>query len=149
MPQRPRRNVHVPAVASARPAEPPFAGPSDAPQWLPEELDGKILEWRGCPPSLGRLRELGQAVADVLAGRCPDHVVASRMNGRGYGDLLAAAGSLGALPAPRAGEPRVQHPTPEAIEMCFTVWCGERAHALAMRLERHGTLWLCTRLEFR
>lgn len=42
---------------------------------------------------------------------------------------------------------RVQHPSPEAVEVSAHVVIGKRSTAMAFRLEALGDRWLCTALE--
>jgi hypothetical protein len=42
---------------------------------------------------------------------------------------------------------RVQHPQPEAAEVCAQLVVGQRRVPMAMRLEALGERWLCTALE--
>ncbi len=118
---RPRPAAPRPAPAAERPAG-PYPGPR-------------------------RLRALGQAVAEVLAGMRPAATVADRFTERAYAELVRAGRMLRARRPPRAGRPHVSTPREGVIEMCLLVHCGERTHGLALRLERRGVQWLCTEWE--
>ncbi|NUS02657.1 MAG: hypothetical protein HOV97_08820 [Nonomuraea sp.] len=101
----------------------------------------------GSRPDERRLRHLGQALAEVLAGRRPPGSVADRLTERAYRDLVRAGRMIHAERPPFVGCPHVKEPRDGAVEMCVLVHCGERSHVLAVRLERHGLQWLCTDFE--
>jgi hypothetical protein len=98
-------------------------------------------------PDERRLRHLGQALAEVLAGRRPPETLADRLTDQAYRDLVRAGRMLHASQPPLAKSLHVNEPRDGAIEMCVLVQCGERNHVLAIRLERHGVQWLCTDFE--
>ncbi|GGS73106.1 Rv3235 family protein [Nonomuraea spiralis] len=101
----------------------------------------------GARPDERRLRQLGQALAEVLTGRRPPESVADRLTARAYRDLVRAGRMIVAERPPFVGSPHVKEPRDGAVEMCVLVHCGERSHVLAVRLERHGLQWLCTDFE--
>ncbi|MFO7252507.1 MAG: Rv3235 family protein [Actinomycetes bacterium] len=101
----------------------------------------------GSLPGPRRLRALGQAVAEVLAGVRPAATVADRFTERAYAELVRAGRMLRARRPPHAGRPHVSTPREGVIEMCLIVHCGDRTHGLALRLERRGVRWLCTEWE--
>jgi hypothetical protein len=101
----------------------------------------------GSMPDERRLRQLGQALAEVLTGRRPPESVADRLTDRAYRDLVRAGKMIHAQRPPFAGCPHVKEPRDGAVEMCVLVHCGERSHVLAIRLERRGLQWLCTDFE--
>ncbi|MER7501304.1 Rv3235 family protein [Nonomuraea pusilla] len=101
----------------------------------------------GSRPDERALRHLGQALAEVLAGRRPPETVADRLTERAYQELVRAGRMLDARRPPFAGRPHVTEPHDGAIEMCLLVHCGDRGHVLALRLERRGVQWLCTDVE--
>ncbi|MEU0566279.1 Rv3235 family protein [Nonomuraea sp. NPDC005983] len=112
-------------------------------------LDPRPLVWGppGATPDERRLRLLGQALAEVLTGRRPPESVADRLTGQAYRELRRAGRMIESKRTPFAGSPRVTEPRDGVIEMCLLVHCGERAHVLAVRLERRGVQWLCTDFE--
>ena len=101
----------------------------------------------GAIPDERRLRHLGQALAEVLAGRRPPETVADRLTERAYRELVRAGRMIDARRPPFVGVPHVKEPRDGAVEMCLLVHCGERSHVLAVRLERRGVQWLCTDFE--
>jgi hypothetical protein len=101
----------------------------------------------GSRPDERRLRQLGQALAEVLAGRRPSESVADRLTERAYRDLVRAGQMIRTERLPFVGSPHIKEPRDGAVEMCVLVHCGERSHVLAVRLERHGLQWLCTDIE--
>ncbi|GII91058.1 Rv3235 family protein [Sinosporangium siamense] len=162
MSRRPSRPLPKPTVARARQVDPPFEDPPY--QWTPyaeggEDLTGapssprrnggEALECQpdGGLPSMCRLHGFGLAVAEVLAQRRPPRTLANRMTERAYAEMLRLGAILDPHQAPATGTPRVQHPRQGVIEICLTIVSGDRAHALAMRLEREGTRWVCVTLE--
>lgn len=98
-------------------------------------------------PDARRLRGLGQALAEILAGRRPAGTVADRLTERAYAELLRAGKMIHSSRPPVAGLPHVNQPHDGAVEACVLVHCGERSHVLALRLERRGAQWLCTDFE--
>ncbi|TMR98281.1 hypothetical protein EJK15_13845 [Nonomuraea basaltis] len=112
-------------------------------------LDRHPLIWGppGAIPDERRLRHLGQALAEVLAGRRPPETVADRLTGRAYRELVRAGRMIQSSRPPFAGSMHVKEPRDGAVEMCVLVHCGERNHVLAVRLERRGVQWLCTDFE--
>jgi Family of unknown function (DUF6459) len=112
-------------------------------------LDSQPLVWGppGAVPDVRRLRHLGQALAEVLAGRRAAETVADRLTARAYRDLVRMGQVIRTRQAPFAGRVHVSEPRDGAVEMCVLVHCGERAHVLAVRLERRGLRWLCTDFE--
>lgn len=103
----------------------------------------------GAVPDERGLRHLGQALAEVLAGRRPPASVADRLTDQAYRELLRAGRMIDSRRPPLVSAPRVQEPQDGVVEMCILVHCGERSHALAVRLERRGIQWLCTDFETR
>ncbi|WP_157250454.1 Rv3235 family protein [Nonomuraea typhae] len=101
----------------------------------------------GALPDERRLRHLGQALAEVLAGRRPAESLADRLTDRAYHELLHAGRMIETDRPPFVGVPHVKEPKDGAIEMCLLVHGGERSHVLAVRLERRGVQWLCTDFE--
>ncbi|MFG1942062.1 Rv3235 family protein [Nonomuraea sp. NPDC048826] len=101
----------------------------------------------GALPDERRLRQLGQALAEVLSGRRPPETVADRLTDQAYRELVRAGRMLDTRRPPFVGVPHVKEPRDGAVEMCLLVHCGERNHVLALRLERRGVQWLCTDFE--
>ncbi|MEV4171846.1 Rv3235 family protein [Nonomuraea sp. NPDC049709] len=112
-------------------------------------LDTRPLVWGppGAMPDERKLRHLGQALAEVLAGRRPPETMADRLTGRAYRELVRAGRMINASRPPFAGSVHMKEPRDGAIEMCVLVHCGDRDHVLAVRLERQGLQWLCTDFE--
>ncbi|MEU4571816.1 Rv3235 family protein [Nonomuraea sp. ATR24] len=101
----------------------------------------------GALPDERRLRQLGQALAEVLAGRRPPETLIDRLTDRAYRELVRAGRMIDSPRPPFVGVPHVKEPRDGAIEMCLLVHCGDRARVLALRLERRGVQWLCTDFE--
>jgi hypothetical protein len=101
----------------------------------------------GASPDERKLRQLGQALAEVLSGRRPPESVADRLTDRAYRELVRAGRMIETKRPPFVGSPHVKEPKDGAVEMCLLVHCGERSHVLAVRLERRGVQWLCTDFE--
>ncbi|WP_250213869.1 Rv3235 family protein [Acrocarpospora catenulata] len=106
-----------------------------------------ILGSTGNAPEERRLRWLGQALAEILAGRRPPESVQERLTERAYAELVRAGKMIDTSRPPLAGPPHVQSPREGAIEMCLLVHCGHRSRVLAVRLERYGVQWLVTDVE--
>ncbi|GAA3525913.1 hypothetical protein GCM10022419_000810 [Nonomuraea rosea] len=135
-----------PATAAAAIASIPAPRSADMPCGAPATHP---LVWGppGSMPDERRLRHLGQALAEVLAGRRPPETLVDRLTDQAYRDLVRAGRMLHASQPPLAKSLHVNEPRDGAIEMCVLVQCGERNHVLAIRLERHGVQWLCTDFE--
>ncbi|WP_214408652.1 Rv3235 family protein [Sphaerisporangium fuscum] len=101
----------------------------------------------GSPPDERALRNLGQAMAEILAGRRPPAAVAEHLTDRAYAELVRAGTMIQTRRPPRVAVPHVNRPRDGAIEACLLVHCGERSRVIALRLERRGTQWLCTDFE--
>ncbi|MEV5408018.1 Rv3235 family protein [Thermopolyspora sp. NPDC052614] len=114
---------------------------------LAPEPDPLVLDPPAPLPEPRRLRALGQAVAEVLAGIRPAASVADRFTDRAHAELVRAGTMLRTRLPPKAGLPHVHRPHDGAVEMCVLVNCGDRNHVLALRLERRGVQWLCTEFE--
>ncbi|MFI7638631.1 Rv3235 family protein [Nonomuraea sp. NPDC049400] len=112
-------------------------------------LDPRPLVWGppGAIPDERKLRHLGQALAEVLAGRRPPETVADKLTVRAYRELVRAGQMIQTARPPFAGSVHVKEPRDGAVEMCLLIHCGERNHVLAVRLERRGVQWLCTDFE--
>ncbi|WP_327109086.1 Rv3235 family protein [Nonomuraea glycinis] len=112
-------------------------------------LDSRPLTWGppGAMPDERKLRHLGQALAEVLAGRRPPETVADRLTERAYRELVKAGRMIDSRRPPFAGAPHIKQPRDGAIEMCLLVHGDPRSHVLAIRLERRGVQWLCTDFE--
>ncbi|MGN9836892.1 Rv3235 family protein [Nonomuraea sp. H19] len=110
-------------------------------------LDALIWGPPGAIPDERKLRHLGQALAEVLAGRRAPETIADRLTDRAYRELLRAGQMIKTSRTPFAGSMHVKEPRDGAIEMCVLVHCGERNRVLAVRLERRGVQWLCTDFE--
>ncbi|RJL30452.1 Rv3235 family protein [Bailinhaonella thermotolerans] len=94
------------------------------------------------------LRRLAQAVAEVLTGRRTADSVSARLTDQARAELARAGAMIPATRPPLVGQPRICLPRPGVLELCVLLWTGpRRAKALALRLERHGTQWLCTDFE--
>ncbi|MEW9527163.1 Rv3235 family protein [Microbispora sp. NPDC049125] len=166
--------IPLPRLASVPPAEPPYddergpesgapatygslalapepLGPLAPPPERPAELPGLPgpLSPRRPPglPDERRLRGLGQALAEILAGRRPPQTVQDRLSPRAYRELVRAGKMIHAARPPLVGLPHVQRPGDGVVEMCMLVHCGERSRVLAVRLERQGVQWLVTEFE--
>ncbi|MFC4531624.1 Rv3235 family protein [Sphaerisporangium dianthi] len=99
------------------------------------------------PPDVRRLRAIGQAMAEILAGRRPPGTVADRLTDKAYADLVRAGTMIRTRRPPLVALPHVKQPHGGAVEACLLVRCGERSHVLALRLERRGVQWLVTDFE--
>ncbi|WP_327043973.1 Rv3235 family protein [Microbispora sp. NBC_01189] len=150
--------VPLPRLAAVPPADPPYderdGGPVTygalalAPATLPAppvsypygRPGGSLTDER-------RLRGLGQALAEILAGRRPPETVAGRLTERAYRELVRAGKMIDTERPPLTGLPHVQRPLDGVIEMCLLVNCGPRSRVLAVRLERQGMQWLVTDFE--
>ncbi|MEV7807307.1 Rv3235 family protein [Microbispora sp. NPDC088329] len=151
--------VPLPRLASVPPADPPYdehdAGavtrPAPHPGTYPGTYGALALapppRSPGTPTDERRLRGLGQALAEILAGRRPPETVAGRLTERAYRELVRAGKMIEAERPPLTGLPHVQRPREGVIEMCLLVHCGPRSHVLAVRLERQGVQWLVTEFE--
>ncbi|MEU6407254.1 Rv3235 family protein [Microbispora sp. NPDC046933] len=145
--------VPLPRLASVPPADPPY-----------DERDGgghvttrpgtygalalaPSPRRTGTPTDERRLRGLGQALAEILAGRRPPETVQDRLTERAYRELVRAGKMIDAERPPLTGLPHVQRPCDGVIEMCLLVHCGPRSRVLAVRLERQGVQWLVTEFE--
>jgi hypothetical protein len=170
---RPSRPVTLPRLRSVPPADPPYdderrpgAPPVDAPPTQgalalaydqpresghaapgPRRGAAGPSRMTGSPPDERRLRSLGQAMAEILAGRRPASSVADRLTERAYAELVRAGKMIHTRRPPMVGLPHVNPPRDGVVEACLLVHCGERSHVLAIRLERHGVQWLCTDFE--
>lgn len=102
---------------------------------------------RGARPAERHLRCLGQAMAEVLAGRRPPETVQGRLAERAYRELVRAGKMIHTDRPPVAGPPHVQSPRDGVVEMCLLVRGGIRSRVLALRLERFGVRWLVTEFE--
>lgn len=98
-------------------------------------------------PAERHLRCLGQAVAEVLAGRRPPETVQGRLVERAYRELVRAGKMIYTERPPVVGPPHVQSPRDGVVEMCLLVRGGARSRVLALRLERFGVRWLITEFE--
>ncbi|MFI6320395.1 Rv3235 family protein [Nonomuraea sp. NPDC050556] len=148
------RLPHISVVPAPEPPYDDDRGPTPARPHVQGSLALAIdppqpLVWGapGAIPDERRLRSLGQALAEVLAGRRPPESVADRLTEQAYRELLRAGRMIDAKRGPFAGLPHVKEPRDGAIEMCLLIHCGERSHVLALRLERRGVQWLCTDFE--
>ncbi len=155
------RPVALPRLVPTPRADPPYdderadaagGGPMGPPATygalaLAPEPGPLVLDSPAPPPESRRLRALGQAVAEVLAGVRPAASVADRFTDRAHAELVRAGTMLRTRRPPRAGLPHVHRPHDGAVEMCVLVNCGDRNHVLALRLERRGVQWLCTEFE--
>ncbi|QYC38861.1 hypothetical protein Nocox_06170 [Nonomuraea coxensis DSM 45129] len=101
----------------------------------------------GATPDERRLRHLGQALAEVLAGRRAPETLADRLTSRAYRHLITTGPLFRTGRTPFVRRVHVTEPREGVIEMCVIVRCGERDRVLAVRLERHGIHWLCTDVE--
>lgn len=101
----------------------------------------------GSPTDERRLRGLGQALAEILAGRRPPETVQDRLTERAYRELVRAGKMIDTDRPPLTGLPHVQRPGEGVVEMCLLVHCGARSRVLAVRLERRGVQWLVTEFE--
>ena len=152
--------VPLPRLASVPPADPPYdehdgghltrPGTYGALALAPARVPRPALPYGGppgAPTDERRLRGLGQALAEILAGRRPPETVAGRLTERAYRELVRAGKMIDAERPPLTGLPHVQRPRDGVIEMCLLVHCGPRSRVLAVRLERQGTQWLVTEFE--
>ncbi|MEN3540528.1 Rv3235 family protein [Microbispora sp. ZYX-F-249] len=144
--------VPLPRLASVPPADPPYderdgGGRITRPGTYGALALAPVPRRTGTPTDERRLRGLGQALAEVLAGRRPPETVAGRLTERAYRELVRAGKMIDAERPPLTGLPHVQRPRDGAIEMCLLVHCGPRSHVLAVRLERQGVQWLVTEFE--
>ncbi|GAA3444363.1 Rv3235 family protein [Planomonospora venezuelensis] len=164
---RPLRPVPLPRIVSSPSAEPPYdderpPGRAEAaPPYVrgtlalarePEPAESPIrrpLIWGppGAVPDERRLRALGQAFAEILAGRRPPSSVSRHTTERTQAELVRAGKVFDCPRPPRAGRLHLSQPRDGVVEMCVLVRCGERHRGLALRLERRGVQWLCTEFE--
>ncbi|MFC4058079.1 Rv3235 family protein [Planomonospora corallina] len=101
----------------------------------------------GAVPDERRLRALGQAVVEILAGRRPPASVSCHLTRRAHAELIRAGKVFDCTRPPRVGAPHISQPRDGVVEMCLLAHCGERSRVLALRLERRGVQWLCTDFE--
>ncbi|GAA3830296.1 hypothetical protein GCM10022226_58930 [Sphaerisporangium flaviroseum] len=160
---RPSRPATLPRLRYLPPADPPYddeRGSGATPASPPPTQGALALAYdpppgartpvgavTGSLPDERRLRSLGQAMAEILAGRRPPSSVADRLTDRAYTELVRAGKMIHTRRPPMVGSPHVNQPRDGAVEVCVLVHCGERSHVLAIRLERHGVQWLCTDFE--
>ncbi|GAA4579154.1 hypothetical protein GCM10023194_04010 [Planotetraspora phitsanulokensis] len=167
-----RKPIPLPRLASVPPADPPYddergpyAGPAtygslalarepaeprdtrDPGEGTSGPRGALILSPRGSVPDERRLRGLGQAMAEILAGRRPPESVQNRLSERAYRGLVRAGKMIDTQRPPMVGLPHVQQPVEGVVEMCVLVHCGDRSRVLALRLERFGVQWLVTDFE--
>ncbi|MGV9304915.1 Rv3235 family protein [Nonomuraea sp. NPDC004354] len=148
------RPAPLPRVTLTPVPDPPYDGEHHGPEpttqgSLALAPDPLPLVWGppGSIPDERHLRHLGQALAEILAGRRPPETVSDRLTERAYAELVRAGKMITTGGRPFAGVPRVTQPGEGVVEMCLLVHCGERSHVLALRLERRGVQWLCTDFE--
>lgn len=144
--------VPLPRLASVPPADPPYderdgGGHIEHPATYGALALAPLPARTGTPTDERRLRGLGQALAEVLAGRRPPETVQDRLTERAYRELVRAGKMIDTERPPLTGLPHVQRPRDGAIEMCLLVHCGTRSRVLAVRLERRGVQWLVTDFE--
>ncbi|MGW6494208.1 Rv3235 family protein [Nonomuraea angiospora] len=145
----------TPRIGVTPTPEPPYDEEQPTSEIAPPEfhgtlaLDPRPLVWGppGSIPDERKLRHLGQALAEVLAGRRPPETVADKLTARAYRELVQAGQMIRTSRPPFAGSVHVKEPRDGAVEMCMLVHCGDRNRVLAIRLERRGAQWLCTDFE--
>jgi Family of unknown function (DUF6459) len=133
----------------------------DAPMAAPNDRGIRVhtvrARWAARPrPGLPNAQDwstmLALAIIQVLLGKRP----AAQLNRWMVDDVLAAISLMqrhnlkvrGRTAVPAAVRSvRVQHPSPEAVEVSAHVVIGKRSAAMAFRLEALGDRWLCTALE--
>ncbi|GAA0982187.1 hypothetical protein GCM10009555_051670 [Acrocarpospora macrocephala] len=145
--------IPLPRLVPVPPADPPYdeqprttGSLALAPQPVRDRRP-LAIGTSGSIPDERRLRGLGQALAEILAGRRPPETIQDRMSERAYTELIRAGKMIETPRAPMVGVPHVQSPRPGAVEMCLLVHCGPRSRALAIRLEKFGAQWLITDFE--
>ncbi|MFC0862786.1 Rv3235 family protein [Sphaerimonospora cavernae] len=135
---------------------PEAPAPARVPETIPQARSAALREAvrargtvraRGARPDERHLRCLGQAMAEVLAGRRPAETVQDRLSERAYRELVRAGKMIHAERPPLVGPPHAQWPRDGVAEMCVLVHCGTRSRVLALRLERFGVQWLVTEFE--
>ncbi|MEV1200962.1 Rv3235 family protein [Microbispora rosea] len=143
--------VPLPRLASVPPADPPYderdGGQVTRPGTYGALALAPVPRRTGAPTDERRLRGLGQALAEILAGRRPPETVQDRLTERAYRELVRAGKMIDTERPPLTGLPHVQRPRDGVIEMCLLVHCGTRSRVLAVRLERRGVQWLVTDFE--
>jgi hypothetical protein len=106
----------------------------------------------GLPDAQQWSARLALAVIQTLLGQRP----VAQLNRWMVDDVLAAISLMqrhnlkvrGRTAVPAAlRSVRLQHPSPEAVEVSAHVVIGKRSAAMAFRLEALGDRWLCTALE--
>ncbi|PZG43484.1 hypothetical protein C1I98_18320 [Spongiactinospora gelatinilytica] len=157
-----QRLFHAPFLPTFSPspvADPPYdatAGkPSPAPDPepvpTPEPMEVPMRDSYVSPvpadPDEQRIRALGLAFAEVLAGQRPPTTVAQHVTDRTYGELVRAGKIIEADGPVRVSAPHISRTNASVLEMCLLVHCGSRSRVLAMRLERRGAHWRCTEFE--
>ncbi|TQS26060.1 Rv3235 family protein [Microbispora sp. KK1-11] len=144
--------VPLPRLASVPPADPPYderdgGGHVTRPGTYGTLALAPTPRRAATPMDERRLRGLGQALAEILAGRRPPETVQDRLTERAYRELVRAGKMIDTERPPLTGLPHVQRPRDGVIEMCLLVHCGPRSRVLAVRLERQGVQWLVTDFE--
>ncbi|MFG1703573.1 Rv3235 family protein [Nonomuraea sp. M3C6] len=143
----------IPHIGVTPAPEPPYDDEKSPAERPTPQVDGALaldaLVWGppGAIPDERKLRHLGQALAEVLSGRRPPETIADKLTGRAYRELVRAGRMIHANRPPFAKSLHVKEPRDGAVEMCVLVYCGDRNHVLAARLERRGVQWLCTDFE--
>ncbi|MEW9547110.1 Rv3235 family protein [Nonomuraea sp. NPDC050783] len=125
----------------------PFTGPLTDGALALDSPPPMIWGPPGSTPDERRLRHLGQALAEVLAGHRAPETLADRLTIGAYRHLLGTGPMFRSPAVPFVGSVHVTEPRDGVIEMCVRVSCGERDRVLAVRLERRGLHWLCTDIE--
>ncbi|HEU5156226.1 MAG TPA: Rv3235 family protein [Streptosporangiaceae bacterium] len=142
--------------------EPGAAGPGATPDDRPvrHPPDGARPRLRAVPADEPGTRDdlavaaraTARAFAEVITGIRPLHHLARRASPEVYdrlGRTIPPTGSAGHLASRmiRVTVPLVQQPVPGAAEVCAVVFTGDRAQALALRLERDRGRWRCVAVE--
>ncbi|RBQ16539.1 hypothetical protein DP939_29955 [Spongiactinospora rosea] len=137
------------ATASAAPDPEPAPVPAPAPEPAARQVPMRDSYVRPVPanPDEQRIRALGLAFAEVLAGQRPPKTVAQHATDRAYAELVRAGKIIEADGPVRVSIPHVSRTNASVLEICLLVHCGSRSRVLAMRLERRGAHWRCTEFE--
>ncbi|MEU9886814.1 Rv3235 family protein [Sphaerisporangium sp. NPDC051011] len=145
--RRPGSPAAAPRPAQSSPSAARSAPPREATRPLTLTARAGLATRGGASPDERGLRGLGQAIAEVLAGRRPPGGVAERLTDRAYAELVRAGRMIDGRRPPVAAAPHVHLPCEGVVEACMLVRCGERSRVLALRVERRGVQWLCTDFE--
>jgi hypothetical protein len=138
-----------PSLMTVPPSAPPFDGEPDDGFWdhqvpiasgpAPDLIDGS--------PSGDHVQRFARVLVEVIAGARPARQLEpvtterARLHLRRVGAVFAGS-------QPRLLRVLATRPAPDVTEATVIVGCGQRARAIALRLERRDpTRWICTEME--